>query len=227
MGRPRTGHLERDSATGIWLARVTEKGERPWYSLETRDEGTARRKLRELNARIAREERAGRPPTPTFEAAGREWIALRRGQGVASVASDAPLLERYAYPEMGAELLGDVTAGHVRNALERALSAMITTIRMAPGGPEPEEGQMIGLDKSGLGHVMSGAPRALTCGARCPCPDGPYQGLPVRSSHMAPTRSMRPGRRGVREPGTCSRRGRSSDEASYPKLATNGNLVPL
>src|SRR5262249_14793498 len=120
-GRKPGGTLKQ-GADEVWKARVTEKGERPWYDLGTRDEATARRKLAELLARITREARTGEEQCrmPTFERASLGWNAAREEQGVASVASDRPLLERYAFPEFGNVLVGDVLPGHVRNALERA-----------------------------------------------------------------------------------------------------------
>lgn len=125
-GKKRSGVLK--FSGGTWKVRVTEGGERPWYDLETTDRATAERKREALLARIERDEataRAGREaaPMPKFRAAAQAWLATREEQGIASVKSDRPLLERYALPVLGEQLVGDVKPGHVRDALDRGKAA--------------------------------------------------------------------------------------------------------
>jgi len=122
-GRKRKGTLQlRD---GSWWARVTENGERPWYDLGTSDRARAERKLADLIAKIDHEDRMKRdgtttPRVPSFRSAALAWLARRQEQGIASVASDRPLFQRYAFVVFGDVLVGDVKPGHVRDALERA-----------------------------------------------------------------------------------------------------------
>lgn len=125
-GKKRSGVME--FRGGSWKVRVTENGGRRWYDTETADRATADRKRAALLARIERDEaakRAGREaaPMPKFRAAALAWLAARQEQGIASVASDRPLLELYALPILGEQLVGDVRPGHVRDALERAKAA--------------------------------------------------------------------------------------------------------
>jgi len=126
MARKRTGSLElRD---GVYFARVTigsgAEQSRPWFCLNTGDEGAAKKRL----AKLVTDAAAGKLKPPqedvggkvTFKAYASAWVEKRIAQGVVMATTEKGLLERDVYPAIGRVRLVDVTPVQIAALLEVA-----------------------------------------------------------------------------------------------------------
>ena len=137
MGRKRTGTKQLRS--GVWYARITIPGtkERPWYCLETGDEGLADRRLERLNQRLG----AGAPtPAPgelaaavpeekrawgTFREYAESWVAERKADGIVSARDEERNLVGYVFPTLGSKPLAEcaIAPTDVKEVLSLAAAA--------------------------------------------------------------------------------------------------------
>jgi hypothetical protein len=127
MSRTRTGSLER-GPDGVFKVRVTVtkpdgSTSRPWYSLGTTDEGTAKRRCAAVLADLAE----GKAPTTDTGERVKEyapgWLDKRQARGVGMWDDEKRLLEHWVLPELGPLPLGDVRPIHVRGILDSVVAA--------------------------------------------------------------------------------------------------------
>src|SRR5688500_9901006 len=109
MPRPRTGTLVLRSRNGVpcWFAQVWvghgDAAKREWYSLETADKPTAKRKkaalVRKLRAAEPPEEvRAAASSSETFKNYAQAWLERREALGVAMTVSESGYLDNHILP---------------------------------------------------------------------------------------------------------------------------------
>jgi len=108
---------------GIWKARITRTGKdgstrRPLYSLGTRDDGLAKRRLQNLVAG------GGAPEAlccDTVREYAQGWLEKRGARGLESAPDERRNLEQHVLPSIGPMLLADVRSTHIRAILEHML----------------------------------------------------------------------------------------------------------
>jgi integrase len=124
MPRARTGTLVIDTATGAYKCRITVRHTdgtttRPWFALDTQDEGTAHRLMRALVKQ--HEHTPGAPPT-RVEPYAMEWLDARRQRGTTGTDSEIGWLKNHILPTIGALFLADVKPLHIRQILDQCVA---------------------------------------------------------------------------------------------------------
>lgn len=135
MPRPRTGTLVPRIVNGVlcYFAQVWvdhgDDAKREWYSLETADKPTAKRKKAALVRKLAvanpppiEDRRASAAGAETFKSYAQAWLERRKALGVAMTDTESSILDLHVLPELGPQPLGVIRAADVAAMLDKCVA---------------------------------------------------------------------------------------------------------